>query len=140
MTNAGTSTDNPYESNIFDDAPDTEIVAPRAGVFGNAQNRLFEVAEDGKAELVRSFDGLVMLAHEIAARVESVGGSPVSALVRQAAGVIEGWQGTLRDRPVEHLLDDGRDFIRHSPRVAIGVAVIAGFVAARLIKSASDES
>ena len=148
MTNANPSDPDAYQGDSYDgdsyaETPlkrlKTRSVAPRGGLFGSVETRLLDLAEDGKSELLRSFDGLVMLAHELAAKVEAVGGSPVSRYVSEAAGVIEGWQGSLRDRPVAHLLDDGRELVRNSPRVAIGVAMVAGFVAARLIKSSSDD-
>ncbi len=123
----------PYEA----DRPDVDLLSPRGGFIGMAESRLMELAEDGKTELARSFDELVLLAHEFAARIESVGGGPVAGYVRQATDVLEGWQTTLRDRPVQLLLDDGRNIIRRQPEIAIGVAAIAGFIAARLIKSGS---
>ena len=115
---------------------DVEIVAVRArGLFGYAENRLLELAEDGKSELVRSLDGLVALAQDVAAQVESTGVGPFGGYARQLAGLVDELQGTLRDRPGGDLLDDGRALIRRSPAVAVGVALVAGFVAVRLFKS-----
>jgi hypothetical protein len=113
-----------------------EVVStPSRGLIGYAESRLLELAEDGKTELVRSLDGLVSLAQEIAAQVESVGGGPFAGYARQAAGLVDELQGVLRDRPVGELLDDGRDLVRRQPAIAVGVAVVAGFIAARLFKS-----
>lgn len=105
------------------------------GLLGVAQSRLLDLAEDGKSELVRSFDGLVTLAHELAARVDSTGGGPFATYAYKAAGMLGDIQAGLRDKPVEDLLDDGRALIRQSPGLAVGVAVVAGFIAARLFKS-----
>lgn len=133
---------------LFDgpiDAPDVEILPPQgsagrrgassAGLFGIAENRLLDLAEDGKTELARSFDDFVRMAHEMAAQVESVGGGMFAGYARQAAGLLGDVHESFRDKPVEDLLDDGRELIRRSPGLAVGVALIAGFVAARLVKS-----
>lgn len=113
---------------------------PSAGLMNIAQTRLLDLAEDGKAELVRGFDGLVAFANEIAARVDSLGGgsalaAPVAELAYQAAGIIGDLQNRLRDKPIDELLDDGRALVRGSPGLAGGVAFAAAFVVTRLIKA-----
>lgn len=105
------------------------------GLVGVARSRLLELAEDGKSEIVRSFDGLVTLAHELAARVDSAGGGALAGFAYQAAGMLDDIQAGLRDKPVEDLLDDGRALIRQSPGLTVGVAFVAGFLAARLFKT-----
>lgn len=111
--------------------------SPRQGLLGVAEKRLLTLAEDGKSEVVRSFDGLVIMAQELAARIDSVGGGAVGGYAHQAAELIGDLQTMLRDKPVDELLDDGRELVRQSPGVAVGVAFIAGFLAARLVKSGS---
>jgi hypothetical protein len=118
--------------------PDIEIVrtgGKSSGLFANAESRLLDFAEDGKAELVKGFDGLLAMVQELAANVDSVGGGAFAEYAHKAADVISGLQDTLRDKPVAELLDDGRDIIRREPAITIGVAVAAGFIAARLLKS-----
>ncbi len=128
------------------DSPDyfedeTPVRALRSGGFGSvARNRLLDLVEDGRSELVRSFDGLVLAAHELAAKVDGPGGNIVGDYVRQAAGLVEHLQGSLRDRPVEDLIDSGRDMVRRSPALSVGIALAAGFVAARLVKAAGRDS
>lgn len=126
-----TAYDAPYE-------PDVEVMSPRRpaqGIYGFAETKLMSLAEDGKSELVRNFDGLVAMVQELAAKVESAGGGIAGDYAHQAADMLSELQATLRDKPVAELLDDGRDLIRRSPGLAIGVAVIAGFAAARLVKA-----
>ena len=105
------------------------------GLFAFAEKRLLALAEDGKSELVHSLDGLVSLAQDLATQVESTGAGAFGGYARQLAGLVDELQTTLRDRPVGDLLNDGRALIRRSPAVAVGVALAAGFVAARLFKS-----
>ncbi len=122
------------------EGPDVELLSgsrrgPSHGLIGYAESRLLELAEDGKQELMHSIHGLVTMAQELAARAESAGGGLVAGYARQAADLVHDLHGSLRDRPVAELLDDGRTLIRRSPGVAVAVAVAAGFVAARLFKS-----
>lgn len=115
-------------------------LASGTGLMAVAQTRLLDLAEDGKAELVKGFDGLVAFANEIAAKVDSMGGgsaiaAPVADLAYQAAGIIGDLQTKLRDKPIEELLDDGRALVRESPGLAGGVAFAAAFLVTRLIKA-----
>lgn len=108
---------------------------PRRGLMGIAETRLMGLAEDGKAEIVRNFADLVGLVQDIAREAENYGIAPISGTIRKASGVLEDWHDALRDKPVGELLDDGRDLIRARPEIAIGMATLAGFLAARLMKS-----
>jgi hypothetical protein len=121
---------------------DLDIESGIAGIPAEAgklmrmtRSRLLDLAEDGKSELAKNFDGLVSIANELAARVESTGVGPLGAYAWQAAGLLRDIQTGLRDRPVDELLDEGRALIRREPALAVGVAVAAGFIAARLFKS-----
>ena len=105
------------------------------GLMAVVQSRLLDLAEDGKIEFAKGFDGLVDIANELAARVDSAGVGPLATYAWQAAGLLKNIQQGLRDRPVEDILDDGRALIRREPALAVGVAVAAGFIAARLFKS-----
>jgi hypothetical protein len=142
MTNANLQSSSGHafrdESDSIDDAVAGRHTPRSANFITAAESRLIELAEDGKTELARRFDGLVMMAHEFAAKLDSSNAGPFGDYLRYAAGSLESFQATLRDRPVAHLLDDGRDLVRRSPQVAIGVALVAGFIAARLIKSGSN--
>jgi hypothetical protein len=77
------------------------------------------------------------MVQELAANVDSVGGGAFAEYAHSAADVISDLQQTLRDKPVAELLEDGRDVVRRRPGIAIGVAVAAGFIAARILKSGS---
>lgn len=107
------------------------------GIMGDAQSRFLDVAEDGKRELARSFDGLVTMANELAAKVDSAGVGVAATLAWQAAGLLSDLQRGLHERPVDELLDQGRTLIRDRPAVAVGAALAAGFIASRLLKSTS---
>lgn len=115
-----------------------EIVARTGragGLTGMAQNRLLGFAENGKSELLKSLDGLFELAEELAGRVEQVGGGPFAGYARQAVGLIGDIKDGLAEKPVEELIADGRALVRESPGLAIGIAVAAGFLVARIVKA-----
>ncbi|MFZ4689044.1 MAG: hypothetical protein ACOYLS_07390 [Polymorphobacter sp.] len=118
-----------------DEAAIAGLDAMPTGLVSIARSRLMELAEDGKSELVRGFDNLVTLANELAAQVDSAGGGAIASYAWQAAGLLGDIQSGLRDKPVEDLLEDGRTIIREQPALAVGVAVVAGFLVARLVKS-----
>lgn len=139
MTSAMPSGRDAPDPDLYDDLDIESGIAGIPAEAGNlmrvARSRLLDLAEDGKAELARSFDGLVSVANELAARVESTGVGPLGTYAWQAAGVLRDIQTGLRDRPVDELLDEGRALIRSEPALAVGVAMAAGFIAARLFKS-----
>lgn len=108
---------------------------PRQGLAGIAQNRLFGLVEDGRGELVKSLDSLVQLVEDLAGRVGEHGSNPVASYAHQAVGAISDIRDGLRDKPVEALIEDGRQLVRRQPEVAVGVAVAVGFLTARLLKA-----
>lgn len=113
----------------------THRSSQRKGLYGAVENKLFGLAESGKSEIATSFQGIVEIVRELASRVEGLGGGPVAAYANQAVDLLDDLHAQLRDKPVDELLDDGRELIRTSPGVAVGVAVFAGFIAARLVKA-----
>ena len=108
-----------------------------ANLVGNAQTRLLGLAEEGKHELAGSIDNLVALARQIADGIDGFGGGSIAAFSHDAADRLAALQTTLRDTPVEELIDEGRALVRRQPEIAIGVALVAGFLAARVIKAGS---
>jgi len=99
-----------------------------------ATDKLRGIADEGKQQVTNSLDGLVDAAREIANRIGDKGG-PLGGYAITAADTLEHWASTVKDKSVEDLVDDGREFIRQQPGVAVGIAVAAGFVLTRLLKS-----
>ncbi len=93
------------------------------------------MADEGKNQLLQTFDGLIQAAHEFADRLESGAGGPVADYARQAAHMLGDWQSAIQAKSVEELVDDGRDFVRRQPVAALGIAVGAGFILSRLLRS-----
>ena len=134
MTNASDARNDLHDDLAIDSAI-ASVPRRRISLMGEVQARLLDLAEDGKRELAKSFDGLVTMANEMAAKVDSAGVGIAATLAWQAAGLLSDAQRGLNDRPVDELLDEGRALIRREPALAVGAAVAAGFIAARLFKS-----
>jgi len=113
---------------------------PQTGFFDSAEARLLDMAEDTKAGLVRSMDGLVLAAHRIAADIDSVAGAQIGDLARSAADLVGSIQSSLDAKPLAELLEDGQDLIRRQPVLAVGLAVAGGFLLARLAKTAGKDT
>ncbi len=57
----------------------------------------------------------------------------------RASGAVSGFADNVRDKDVDDLIDDTREFVRKSPAVAIGIAAVVGFALVRLIKTGLDD-
>jgi hypothetical protein len=136
---------NDYAESDNDFGPDVEVTGSRrsgpagfagkSGLAGFAQSKLHGLIDDGRSELVKSLDSLVYMVEGLAGKVGVRQGNPVAGFAHQAVDTIADIRDALRDRPIETLIDDGRDLVRRQPEIAMGVAVVAGFLTARLIKA-----
>jgi hypothetical protein len=125
--------------NAADSAPRTvrrdAAMRPVAGLVGVARTHLFDLAETGKADLVRNIASIAALVREVSTQVEHVGIEPFAGYARRTSSLVDDLHGSIRDRSVEDLIDDGRDLVRHNPEIAILAATIIGFIGARIIKA-----
>lgn len=90
---------------------------------------------EGKTQVASTLDGIADAVRDVAGKLEGSAG-PLATYVHQAADTVAGWSRTVEDRSVDELLDDTRTLVRTSPAVAVALAVAAGFVVARLFRSA----
>jgi ElaB/YqjD/DUF883 family membrane-anchored ribosome-binding protein len=67
-------------------------------------------------------------------------GEDYGQYAHRAAGAVADFAGRIRDRNVDDIVDDARDFVRKSPVVAVGIAAVAGFALIRVIKSGLDDA
>lgn len=110
---------------------------PRNGLYGIAHGQLLNLAEGGKSELVRNIAGIVDMVRTVTAQVESLGVEPFAGYARSAAALVDDLEGSIADKSVEALIDDGRALVRQQPEIAIAAAAIIGFVGARIVKARS---
>jgi hypothetical protein len=61
---------------------------------------------------------------------------PAGQYIRRAAGQVDKFSEALRTRDAAELVKDVQDFARRQPVAVLGMAVLAGFAAVRVMKSA----
>lgn len=104
-----------------------------------ASDKLRSFADLGKDQVTNTLDGLVDAAREIADKFSDKAG-PFGSFAHQAVDTLEGWAGTVKDKSIEDLIDDGRDFVRRSPVAAVAISVAAGFALSRFLKVSSGQT
>ena len=111
------------------------IRQPSASIRDQATEKLKSFADEGKQQVTNSLDGLVQAAREIAGKLDDGAFGPVAGYAHDAADRIEQFAGSVKDKSVEDLVDDVRDFAEANPALAVGIAVAAGFALSRFLKS-----
>jgi len=107
---------------------------------GQATDRARGFADDGKAKATGLLDEFSQVIGEAAESIDRRFGADYGDYAHRASGAVSGFADKLRDRTIDDLIDDTRDFVRKSPGIAIGIAAVAGFMLVRLIKTGLDES
>jgi ElaB/YqjD/DUF883 family membrane-anchored ribosome-binding protein len=95
-------------------------------------------AEDGKARAGGALDELAKMMGDAAGQVDEKVGAQYGDYARSAAGAISNFSDSIKNKDIDALIADARDFVRKSPAVAIGTAAALGFVVARLVKAGLD--
>jgi ElaB/YqjD/DUF883 family membrane-anchored ribosome-binding protein len=110
------------------------------GLRGQAGDKARELAQTGKDRATSALDSLVQTVEEAASEIDEKLGSQYGDYARRAAEHIGGFTDSFRDKDIDDLFNDARDFVKKSPAVAIGAAAALGFVVARLARSSMPES
>lgn len=84
------------------------------------------------ASEIRQFAGAL---RDAARNIEQ--GGPMARMAEQAADGLERLSGKLGSKDLDGLVHDVESFARSQPAVFLGMAVAAGFLAARFLKSSS---
>jgi ElaB/YqjD/DUF883 family membrane-anchored ribosome-binding protein len=107
---------------------------------GQANDKARELAQTGKERATTALDSLVQTVEDAASEIDEKLGSQYGDYARRAAEHIGGFTDSFRDKDIDALFNDARDFVKKSPAVAIGAAAALGFVVARLARSSMSES
>ena len=94
------------------------------------------IVGEGKAQVAASLGGIAAAVRDIAAKLESNGAAPLARYAHDAADAVADWSTSVDRKSVDDLLGDTRTLVRTSPAVAVGLAVAAGFIVARVARSA----
>ena len=106
---------------------------------GQAADKVRGFADDGKGRVTGLLDNVSEVINDAAKSVDEKLGEDYGDYAHRAANAVADFAGRIRDKSVDDILDDTRDFVRKSPAVAIGIAAVAGFALIRVIKSGLDE-
>lgn len=116
-----------------------QLVKDEAGkLTGQAGDKLRSFVDDGKSRATGALDELAKTIEDAAATIDEKVGSQFGGYARTASTAVSDFSTGLRDKDVDDLLEDAREFVRKSPGIAIGAAAAVGFVVARLLRSGID--
>ena len=62
----------------------------------------------------------------------------LAGMIRSVADTVDGYAGDLKRKSVEDIVRSASDFTRRQPAIVFGFAAMAGFLAFRMLKAASD--
>lgn len=100
-----------------------------------ASGKAREYATQGKDKAAGTLKDVSAAMDDAAKSVDQRLGENYGEYARWAAGAVSGFADKLDGKEVDDLLHDAEQFVRKSPVMAIGVAAVAGFAIARLVKS-----
>jgi len=106
---------------------------------GQAADKVRGFADDGKGRVTGLLENVSEVINDAAKSVDEKLGEDYGDYAHRAADAVADFAGRIRDKSVDDILDDTRDFVRKSPAVAIGIAAVAGFALIRVIKSGLDD-
>ncbi|MEE4154057.1 MAG: hypothetical protein V2I27_07845 [Erythrobacter sp.] len=106
-----------------------------ARVYGEkAKARAGTLAVDAKAAASDGLSSLGQMVSESAATIDERFGEQYGDYARSASRTLAETSAKLEAKSVDELGDDAREFVRRSPGVAVGMAAIAGFMLARMLR------
>lgn len=112
--------------------------AKASEIKSQAADKARTYAEEGKARASEGLDSVAKMIGDSASQIDEKLGAAYGDYARRAADAVSGFSGNLREKEVDELIDDARNYVRRSPAIAIGAAAAAGFVLARIIKAGSQ--
>jgi ElaB/YqjD/DUF883 family membrane-anchored ribosome-binding protein len=121
-------------------APVGETLRDQAGSFKDkAGDKAREYANTGKDKATDLLDSLSQTVTDLAKSVDERLGTSYGDYARKAADAVSGAAGTLKDKDIDDLVADTREFVRKQPAIAIGAAAAVGFLLTRLVKAGSND-
>jgi len=109
------------------------------GLRGQAADKLRGFADDGKGKVTGLLEDVSEVINDAARSVDERLGGDYGDYAHRAAGAVADFAGKIRDRSVDDIIDDTRDFVRKSPVIAIGLAAVVGFALIRVVKTGLDD-
>lgn len=125
---------NAYRAQATDKAQDWQGEA--RNYVDQAKDKAAALAVDGKARASTALGSVSKTIEDTAGTIDEKLGVQYGDYARSAAKSIQGAATKLEQKDLNELGDDVREFVRKSPGTALGIAAVAGFFIARLLRSA----
>lgn len=106
---------------------------------GQAGDKLRGLADDGKGKATTLLEDIAEVIEDAARSIDDRLGREYGDYAHRASGAVTSFAGRVRDKSVDDLVDDGRDFVRKSPAVAIAAAAVVGFALMRIVRTGLDD-
>ncbi|HST36602.1 MAG TPA: hypothetical protein VLK25_08245 [Allosphingosinicella sp.] len=107
---------------------------------GQAGDKLRTYADDGKGRASGLLDEFGGVLGDAARSVDERLGEDYGRYAHKAADAVSNFAGKVRDKSVDDIMGDAKDFVRKSPMVAIGIAAVAGFALMRVLKTGVEDA
>ena len=131
---------------LTDDAEQGAVAKAKERIKDEAQNlrtqatdQAREYATAGKDKATGTIKDVSAAMDDAAKSVDERLGEDYGEYARKAASAVATFADKLDGKEVDDMLRDAEDFVRRSPVIAIGLAAVAGFAIARLVKSGLGE-
>jgi ElaB/YqjD/DUF883 family membrane-anchored ribosome-binding protein len=103
-----------------------------------AKEKAVGYASDGKAKASEAIAGLGKLVADNAGLIDDKVGPKYGDYARTAAQSMQDAAARLDAKELDELAEDAREFVRKSPGMAVGIAAVAGFMLARMLRGSRD--
>lgn len=103
-----------------------------------AKEKAAGYANDGKARASEAIAGLGKLVADNAGMIEDKVGPKYGDYARSAAQSMQDAAARLDAKDLDELAEDAKEFVRKSPGLAVGIAAVAGFMLARMLRGSRD--
>lgn len=88
--------------------------------------------------VVDLLDTVALLLHKAGENAQEADKESIRTYVGKAADQVEGFADTIRERDADQLLKETKELAQNKPGLFVGGALVAGFLAARFLKSSSE--
>ncbi|MEO1170172.1 MAG: hypothetical protein AAFW97_15820 [Pseudomonadota bacterium] len=111
-----------------------------ANLKTQATQQARDYATQGKDKATGAIKDVSAAMDDAAKSVDDRLGENYGEYARMAAGAVSSLAEKIEAKDVDDMVRDVENFVRRSPAVAIGIAAVAGFAIARLVKSGLGET
>lgn len=104
-----------------------------------AKGKAGDLAVEGKAKASDALSSLGNIVADNAAQIDEKFGTQYGDYARKASRSLHEASAKLDNKSVEEIGEDARQFVRKSPGLAVGLAAVAGFLIARVLRGGRGE-